>query len=214
MGTSVVWLAPSGVPRPRTRAPLVGKPVAARCSAGHRVVVLIRREAPGDAGTIYAVTAAAFARQAAGEPPGEPPAEATLVDALRASGAWLPALSLVAAAVDGDLIGHVVCSRGSVDAEPVLALGPLSVRPDWQRRGVGSALMHAVLGAADALGEPLVALLGSTGYYPRFGFRPAGEHRITPPQPQWEPHFQVRTLTAYRPTLRGRFDYAEPFDHV
>ena len=43
--------------------------------------------------------------------------------------------------------------------------GPLSVRPDRQRRGVGSALMHAVLGAADALGEPLVALLGSTAYY-------------------------------------------------
>jgi putative acetyltransferase len=178
------------------------------------VVVLIRREAPGDAGPIYTVTAAAFARQAADEPAGEPPAEATLVDALRASGAWLPTLSLVAATADGDLIGHVVCSRGSVDAEPVLALGPLSVRPDWQRRGVGSALMHAVLGAADALGEPLVALLGSTEYYRRFGFRLAGEYRITPPQPQWEPHFQVRTLTAYRPGLRGRFGYSEPFDHV
>jgi putative acetyltransferase len=174
------------------------------------VVVLIRREATGDAGTIYAVTVAAFARQGASEPPGEAP----LVDALRASKAWIPTLSLVAVDVDGEPIGHVVCSRGSVDAEPVLALGPLSVRPDWQRRGVGSALVHAVLGAADALGEPLVALLGSTEYYPRFGFRPAGEYQITPAQPRWVPHFQVRALTAYRPGLRGRFAYPEPFDHV
>ena len=43
--------------------------------------------------------------------------------------------------------------------------------------------MHAVLGAADALNEPLVVLLGSTGYYPKFGFRPAGEYGITPSTP-------------------------------
>lgn len=41
-----------------------------------------------------------------------------------------------------------------------LGLGPLAVRPDQQGQGVGQALMHAVLGAADALGKPFVALLG------------------------------------------------------
>jgi putative acetyltransferase len=190
--------------------PEADKCVATRCSAGHRVIVLIRREAVGDAGTIKAVTAAAFAR------PGEsaPPAEAPLVDALRASPAWIPALSLVAVDPDGEVIGHVVCTRGSIGAASALGLGPLSVRPDRQRRGVGSALMHAVLGAADALGEPIVVLLGSTAYYPRFGFRLASEYQITPSRPEWEPHFQVRTLTAYRPSLHGPFAYAEPFDHV
>ncbi len=172
--------------------------------------MLIRREAAGDAEAIRAVTAAAF---------GEPgvaglPAEATLVDELRAGDAWLPRLSLVALDAAGDVAGHVVCTRGHVAGAPVLALGPLSVSPDSQRRGVGSALMHAVLGAAEALGEPLVALLGSPGYYGRFGFRLSGEYEIEPPRPQWRPHFQVRVLSAYRPGLRGTFAYPGPFDRT
>ena len=150
------------------------------------------------------MTAAAFGRSI----------EATLVDELRASGAWLPPLSLVALNAAGDVIGHVVCTRGHVGQAPVLGLGPLSVRPDCQRRGVGSALMHAVLGAADALDEPLVALLGSPAYYSRFGFRLSGEYDIDPPQPEWRPHFQARVLTAYRRGLRGTFTYPEPFDRT
>jgi putative acetyltransferase len=197
--------------------------------------MLIRRETPADVAEIRGVTAAAFARQ--GE---DVPVESPLVDWLRATAAWLPALSLVAVhpafsrgglggssprdGSDGDVIGHVVCTRATVTpgtgttgtgaGAPVLGLGPLSVRPDWQRRGVGSALVHAVLGAADALGEPLVVLLGSTEYYSRFGFRLAGEYGITPQRPEWAPHFQVRTLAAYDPALRGAFAYAEPFDRT
>lgn len=140
--------------------------------------------------------------------------EAPLVDWLRASSAWIPELSLVAVGPQGDITGHVVCTRGTVESLPVLALGPLSVRPDWQRQGVGKALMHAVLGAADALGEPLVALLGSTKYYPRFGFQLAGEYQITPKHREWEPHFQVRILTGYDPAIRGEFAYSEPFDRL
>ena len=96
----------------------------------------------------------------------------------------------------------------------MLALGPLTVRPDSQRRGVGSALMHAVLGAADALGEPLVALLGDPAYYSRFGFRLSTGYRILPARPDWRPHFQVRVLTAYQPSVRGMFSYPEPFDRT
>ena len=173
--------------------------------------MLIRREGETDAEAIRAVTAAAFARPGA---PGHAPPEVRLVDELRASRAWIPALSLVATGPDGDVTGHVLCTRGHVGDVPVLALGPLAVRPDRQRAGVGSALVHAVLGAGDALGEPLVALLGDPGYYGRFGFRLGREYRITPPVADWQPHFQIRLLTAYRPSVRGPFRYAEPFDRV
>ena len=173
--------------------------------------MLIRRETARDADVIRAVTTAAFA---AGRPPGQIPNEAGLIDELRAGPAWLPALSLVAVTPAGEVIGHVLGTRGHVGPDPVLALGPLAVRPDRQRRGVGSALMHAVLGAADALGEPLVALLGDPAYYRRFGFELSSIYQITPPKPQWQPHFQVRVLTGYQPGLRGLFTYPEPFDRT
>jgi putative acetyltransferase len=177
--------------------------------------MLIRRAGPSDADAVRAVTAAAFAR------PGRPDQgcpEARLVDELRADDAWLPALSLVALDDAGQVIGHVLCTRAHVAAgpgpAPVLGLGPLSVRPDRQRRGVGQALMHAVLSAADALDESLVVLLGDPSYYCRFGFQLADELGVSPPAPQWRPHFQARPLTAYRPSLRGRFTYAAPFERV
>ena len=173
--------------------------------------MLIRRETERDVDPIRTVTAAAFAPS---RPPGQTVPEARLIDELRAGPAWLPALSLVAATPGGEVIGHVLCTRGHVGQDPVLGLGPLTVRPDQQRHGVGSALMHAVLGAADALGEPLVALLGDPAYYRRFGFRPAADYQITAPRPQWQPHFQVRVLNGYQPGLRGMFTYPQPFDRT
>jgi putative acetyltransferase len=173
--------------------------------------MLIRREAAGDAPAIRAVTAAAFARP--DQPSLEPP-EAGLVEELRADPAWLPRLSLVAIGPGDAVIGHVLLTRGRVGRAPALGLGPLSVHPDHQRRGVGSAMVHAALGAADALDEPLVALLGDPAYYRRFGFGLSSEYHIAPPVADWQPHFQVRPLAGYDPALRGTFAYPEPFDRV
>jgi putative acetyltransferase len=74
--------------------------------------------------------------------------------------------------------------------------------------------MHTVLGAADALEEPLVALLGDPLYYQRFGFVPATHLNITAPDPRWADHFQARALTAYAPGLSGAFRYSSPFDEL
>jgi putative acetyltransferase len=180
-------------------------------AAGHRDRVLIRRETDGDADAIRAITTAAFTP---GRPHNQIVPEARLIDELRAGPAWLAALSLVAVTPAGEIIGHVLGTRGHVGQDPVLALGPLAVRPDHQQSGVGSALMHTILGAADALGEPLAALLGNPAYYQRFGFEPSTACQITPPKPEWQPHFQVRVLSGYQPRIRGMFTYPEPFDRT
>jgi putative acetyltransferase len=171
--------------------------------------MLIRREGPDDVQRIDDVHRRAFADAA---PAGSEPVEVDLVRALRVDPGWVPALSLVAESGDGRVIGHVVGSEGSVDDTPAIGLGPIGVLPEHQGRHVGHALMHAVLGAADALDYPLVVLLGHTDYYPRFGFVPATTLRISPPDPTWGEHFQVRTLAMHRPELHGTFRYAAPFD--
>jgi putative acetyltransferase len=68
--------------------------------------------------------------------------------------------------------------------------------------------MHAVLGAAEATGEPLVALLVAPTFYRRFGFVPAVEVAIVSPDRAWGEHFQVRTRG---PLITGTFRYAAPF---
>ena len=175
--------------------------------------VLIRVEQPGDERRIREVQALAFRRPDA---PDEEPVEAGLVDKLRRSDAWIPELSLVAVLGagngEGDLVGHVVCSRARVLPDtPVLGLGPVGVHPERQGVGIGRSLVEAVLGAADARREPLVALLGSPAFYGRFGFVRSTDLGIDPPEEVWRDHFQVRTLTSYDDTIAGRFRYATPF---
>ncbi|GLU49025.1 GNAT family N-acetyltransferase [Nocardiopsis ansamitocini] len=170
--------------------------------------MLIRRETPADIDAIRSVTTKAFSA-----PGQEPPREAPLVDELRVHASWLPLLSHVAIH-DDQVVGHVVCTRGKIGGAPVLGLGPISVLPEHQRSGVGSALMHSVIGAADALGETLVGLLGDPAYYARFGFVPAEKHGVVAPVPEWSPYFQVRPLAAHFPGLHGTFAFPEPFDRV
>lgn len=178
--------------------------------------MLLRQELPGDADPIRAVHNDAFAAQ--DDPDG--PAEPGLVDALRADAGWIPELSLVALGGtgapggSGRIVGHVVATRGYVGEHPALGLGPIGVLGEVQRTGVGAALMHAVLAAADARGEPLVALLGHPGYYRRFGFAPARRCGVHPPDPGWTEHFQVRALTAHQPEITGTFRYAAPFGEL
>ena len=63
--------------------------------------------------------------------------------------------------------------------------------------------MHAVLGAADAIGEPMVVLLGNPDYYGRFGFVASSTVGVEPPEAEWGAFFQVRPLAAHRPDQQG-----------
>ena len=168
--------------------------------------VILRREVPNDHPAIFAVHTAAFARPDGGDVP-----EARLVNALRDDGEVIPALSLVAL-INKEVVGHVACSRASINGCPSVALGPLGVLPTYQRRGVGQALMHGVLAAADALEEPAVVVLGDPSYYRCFGFQSAQLLGILPTDPNWAEHLQVRLLNAWDGSLRGTFRYATAFE--
>ncbi len=177
--------------------------------------MIVRREHPADAGAVRALHRLAFARDpaTAAERAADDVVEARLVDELREDPAFLPHLSLVAVR-DDDVVGHVIATRGELEpfGAPALGLGPLGVLPAVQGSGVGTVLVHALLAAAEAAGESLVALLGNPAYYRRFGFRAATELGISAPDPAWGGHFQARWLG--EPRTGGTFRYAAPFDRL
>jgi putative acetyltransferase len=100
--------------------------------------------------------------------------ESRLIEDLRAAG--LDAVELVAVEND-DIVGHILFSvlATTIDRQtvPALALAPMAVRPDRQRRGIGSALVRAGLDLARDRDWRAVIVLGHKGYYPRFGFSAA-----------------------------------------
>lgn len=138
------------------------------------------------------------------------PLEVPLFEALWEAGDALPELSFTAHTESG-AVGHVTASRATVGSEPVVAVGPIGVLPEHQGKGIGSALMEALLAAADAANVPLVVLLGSPRYYSRFGFRPAEQLGVTSPDAAWGDAFQARPLTAYTARIAGPFRYAPAF---
>jgi putative acetyltransferase len=178
----------------------------------HGSYLILRKQQAGDYEAIRHVYAEAFRhpRFRPQQDPGAVPPEVPLFEALWESGDVVPELSFTALN-DGALVGHATASRATVAATPVVAVGPIGVLPDQQGMGIGSALMEALLAAADGADVPLVALLGAPEYYGRFGFRPAEELGVIAPEPAWGAAFQVRPLTAYAPTVAGRFEYAPAF---
>jgi putative acetyltransferase len=136
-----------------------------------------------------------------------------MVEAIRASDGFVPELSLVAE-LDGAIVAHVLLSYVGLEGSSrrVLELGPMSVAPEHQRRGIGSALIREALRLAETRREPVVIVLGHPTYYPRFGFRPASELGITPPDPELpDAVFMAVPLTSYDETVRGRVVWPPAF---
>ena len=177
---------------------------AEACSNGP---VIVRRQRADDYEAIRQIYAAAFRRS---ENPEAVPLEVGIFQALWEVGDLIPELSFTALE-EVEAVGHVTASRATVAADSVVAVGPIGVLPEHQGRGIGSALMEALLTAADTAHVPMVVLLGSPQYYARFGFRSAQGLGVIPPEPTWGEAFQARPLTAYTPAVGGRFQYAPAF---
>ena len=129
----------------------------------------IREEQSGDVAAIRRVILEAF----------DGPAEADLVERLRANEKFT--LSLVAE-LDGQAVGHILFTRVNIeDADPcprTLGLAPLAVLSEFQRKGIGSALMHSSLKRCREMGHDAIVVVGHPDYYPKFGFLPASRYGL------------------------------------
>ena len=175
-------------------------------------MIAVRPEQEDDAAAIADVNRLAFGRED----------EARLVAALRASAAFIPALSLVA--VDGGtVVGHILFSPVTIHTasgpRTALGLGPMAVRPERQGQGIGSALVREGLAACRrARGEVEVAavvVVGHAGFYPRFGFTSARAYGLESPFDLSDANWMACELEPG--VLRdnaGRVTYPPAFDAV
>jgi len=168
--------------------------------------MLIRRESIPDIKGIRALNDLVF----------QGPAEGTIVDAIRDSCA--DALSLVA--VEGDqIIGHIFFSPVMMDGmkgTEAMGLGPMAVRPEYQRKGIGKALITQGLNELKASGCAVVVVLGHAEYYPKFGFSPAIRYGL---KCQWtgvpEDAFMVMFLKKdAEGVVRGTVRYMSEFNEA
>lgn len=190
--------------------------VLAELSAAHAAdsepvrEVKLRSETPEDRAAILALTAEAFAvSPETGLPVEGEPEEVDILRRLFECDEYLPELSVVAE-IDGEIVGHVISTRAWADGLELLGLGPIGVTPRLQRHGIGSALMRETVIRANAAGERGIGLLGSTDYYPRFGFVPASSMGIEAPDTRWGDNFQFLPLALWPGGVHGTFRYAGP----
>jgi putative acetyltransferase len=127
--------------------------------------VAIRSETDADVGAITEVTVAAFKTLEISNH-----AEQFIITALRAAKALT--VSLVAE-VDGRVIGHIALSPVAISDGTAnwYGLGPVSVLPEYQRRGIGKVLMQEGLSRLKNVNAQGCCLVGHPDYYKKFGFK-------------------------------------------
>lgn len=173
----------------------------AKPSSGDQREVFIRYELPGDIASIRHVITAAFASKSHLEN-----CEAEIVDALRQDGALI--FSMVAICED-QIVGHVAGSRVLVDGKDWtwLGLGPVSVLPERQGKGIGSSLVEQVLGEMCSGGFTGCVVAGSPKFYERFGFERDPEMTFDGAPPNY---FMRKVMIG--PPSSGKVTYHKAFD--
>ena len=92
-------------------------------------------------------------------------------------------ISLVAE-VDGAVVGHIAFSPVTINNNKSWVgyiLAPLGVKPEYQKRLIGSKLIESGMGRLSKMGVNVVFVYGDPEYYGRFGFNPDVASRYSPP---------------------------------
>ncbi|WP_144614065.1 GNAT family N-acetyltransferase [Bacillus cereus] len=140
--------------------------------------------------------------------------EHALVKRIRECDAFIPELSIVA--VDEEIVGHIMLSKITIEQDGIsvesLALAPVSVDRDHQKKGIGGKLIVAALEKAKELGYGSVVVLGHPAYYPKFGFKKASEWNIKAPFEVPDEVFMVIELSENAPQgVEGVVQYSSAF---
>lgn len=134
------------------------------------------------------------------------PEIAALVSELLDDPTARPLLSL-AAIQDDRLVGYILFTHtriaGAERDAAASILAPMAVHPDDQSRGIGGRLIEAGLQQLKADGLELVFVLGHPGYYPRYGFDPAGERGFEAPHPIPREHATAWMVQELQPGVIG-----------
>ncbi len=167
----------------------------------------IRKEEEKDYKQIYEVNKLAFQQEN----------ESKLIEKIRKSKNFIPGLSIVAE-IDNRIVGHILFSKikiiGASDYES-LALAPMAVIPEFQKKGIGSELIKKGIAKAKELGFDSIIVLGHKEYYPRFGFQRASKWDIKCPFEVPEDVFMAIELT--EKALEGKagtVEYPDEFNEV
>lgn len=132
--------------------------------------------------------------------------EAQIIRQLRKDGDLK--LSLVAEG-NGEIVGHIAFSPVAIGGrhDGWFGLGPVAVRPDMQRRGVGTELVTRGLAKLRGVGANGCALLGNPAFYRRFGFQSDGKLVF-----RSLPAHLVQRLVFAGDAPAGELTYAPAFD--
>ncbi|MEA5569617.1 N-acetyltransferase [Calothrix sp. UHCC 0171] len=142
--------------------------------------------------------------------------EANLITEIRNSHFYIPELSLVAE-IDNNIVAHLMFSYIHLIGEErlrVLSLAPVAVTPEFQKQGIGSALIRNGLEKADAMGEALAIVLGYPLFYNRFGFVSSTIYGIKSPFDVPEDVFMVKVFENSQPKYQGEVVYPPAFLRV
>lgn len=168
----------------------------------------LRPEQSGDYKGITRVNDIAFKRTA----------EAKLVAALRKRQEFDPRLSVVALS-DNEIVGYLLLTPVAIDGNDknfkCLALAPMAVLPEYQKRSIGKLLIIYGLQMAKESGYDSVVVLGHPSYYPKLGFKPASNWGIQSPFPAPDEAFMALELVpGSLKNTKGRVIFPDPFDEV
>lgn len=104
--------------------------------------------------------------------------------------------------VGGKIIGHIMFVRAEIKADdgkvlPIMTFGPLSILPDFQRKGYGKILLDYALEKAAEMGVGAVCMEGNIDFYGKCGFDVAsksGIHYYAEPREEVVPYFLLKQL--------------------